>query len=83
MITIKVRRENGKEHTFNVYKVAVTPINSLLVTMHFGINNELKMNKWAIGVGDTIFYNDTSFKINNLEDVEKFSKILIELKDKQ
>lgn len=51
--------------------------------MHFGINNELKMNKWAIGVGDTIFYNDTSFKINNLEDVEKFSKILIELKDKQ
>lgn len=83
MITIKIKRTSGAEHTFNVYKVAVTPTNRLLVTMHFGINNELKMNKWAIGVGDTIFYNDTSFKINNLEDVEKFSKILIELKDKQ
>lgn len=82
MITIKVRRKNGKEHTFNVYKVVVTPTNSLLVTMHYGINDELKMNKWAIGIGDTIFYNDTSFKINNLDDVEKFRKILIELKDK-
>lgn len=82
MITIKVRRKNGKEHTFNVHKVVVTPTNRLLVTMHYGINNELKMNKWAIGVDDTIFYNDTSFKINNLDDVEKFRKILIELKDK-
>lgn len=82
MITIKVRRKNGKEHTFNVHKVVVTPAGRLIVTMHYGINNELKMNKWAMGVDDTIFYNDTSFKINNLDDVEKFRKILIELKDK-
>lgn len=82
MITIKVRRENGKEHTFNVHKIAITPTNRLLVTMHYGINDELKMNKWTIGVGDTIFYNDTSFKINSLEDVEKFRNLLVELKDK-
>lgn len=82
MITIKVRRKNGKEHTFNVYKVVVSPAGHLIVTMHYGINDELKMNKWAIGVDDTIFYNDTSFKINNLDDIEKFRKILIELKDK-
>ena len=43
MITIKIKRTSGAEHTFNVYKVAVTPTNRLLVTMHFGINNELKM----------------------------------------
>lgn len=83
MITIKVRRENGKEHTFNVHKVVVTPAGRLIVTAHFGIDGYIKFNKWAIGEGDTIFYNDTSFKINNLEDVEKFRKILIELKDKQ
>ena len=45
MITIKIKRTSGAEHTFNVYKVAATPTKSLLVTMHFGINNELKMNK--------------------------------------
>ena len=83
MITIKVRRKNGKEHTFNVYKVVVTPAGRLIVTAHFGIDGYIKFNKWAIGVGDTIFYNDTSFKVDSLEDVEKFRKILIELKDKQ
>lgn len=83
MITIKVRRENGKEHTFNVHKVVVTPARRLIVTAHFGIDGFIKFNKWAIGVDDTIFYNDTSFKINNLEDVETFRKLLIELKDKQ
>lgn len=83
MITIKVRRENGKEHTFNVHKVVVTPAGRLIVTAHFGIDGYIKFNKWAIGVGDTIFYNDISFKINSLEDVEKFRKILVELKDKQ
>lgn len=83
MITIKVRRENGKEHTFNVHKVVVTPAGHLIVTAHFGIDGYIKFNKWAIGVGDTIFYNDTSFKINSLEDVEKFRKLLVELKDKQ
>lgn len=82
MITIKVRRKNGKEHTFNVHKVVVSPAGSLIVTTHIGIDGYIKMNKWAIGVDDTIFYNDTSFKINNLDDVEKFRKILIELKDK-
>lgn len=83
MITIKVRRENGKEHTFNVHKVVVTPAGRLIVTAHFGIDGYIKFNKWAIGVGDTIFYNDTSFKVDSLEDVEKFRQILIELKDKQ
>ena len=83
MITIKVRWENGKEHTFNVHKVVVTPDGRLIVTAHFGIDGYIKFNKWALGVGDTIFYNDTSFKINNLEDVEKFRKLLVELKDKQ
>ena len=29
MITIKIKRTSGAEHTFNVYKVAVTPTNSL------------------------------------------------------
>lgn len=82
MITIKVRRENGKEHTFNVHKVVVTPAGRLIVTAHFGIDGYIKFNKWAIGVGDTIFYNDTSFKINNLDDVEKFRNLLVELKDK-
>lgn len=82
MITIKVRRENGKEHTFNVHKVVVTPAGRLIVTAHFGIDGYIKFNKWAIGVGDTIFYNNTSFKVDSLEDVEKFRKILIELKDK-
>lgn len=82
MITIKVRRENGKEHTFNVHKVVVTPAGRLIVTAHFGIDGYIKFNKWALGVGDTIFYNDTSFKIDSLEDVEKFRKLLIELKDK-
>ena len=82
MITIKVRRANGKEHTFNVHKVVVTPANRLIITIHIGIDGYTKFNKWAIGVGDTIFYNDTSFKINNLEDVETFRKLLIELKDK-
>lgn len=83
MITIKVRRENGKEHTFNVHKVVVTPAGRLIVTAHFGIDGYIKFNKWAIGVGDTIFYNDTSFKINSIEDVEKFRNLLVELKDKQ
>ena len=83
MITIKVRRENGKEHTFNVHKVVVTPPGRLIVTAHFGIDGYIKFNKWAIGVGDTIFYNDTSFKINTLEDVENFRNLLVELKDKQ
>lgn len=83
MITIKVRRENGKEHTFNVHKVVVTPAGRLIVTAHFGIDGYIKFNKWAIGVGDTIFYNDTSFKIDSLDDVEKFRKLLVELKDKQ
>ena len=83
MITIKVRRENGKEHTFNVHKVVVTPAGRLIVTAHFGIDGYIKFNKWAIGVGDTIFYNDTSFKINTLEDVENFRNLLVELKDKQ
>lgn len=82
MITIKVRRENGKEHTFNVHKVVVTPAGRLIVTAHFGIDGYIKFNKWAIGVGDTIFYNNTSFKINNLDDVEKFRNLLVELKDK-
>ena len=82
MITIKVRREHGKEHTFNVHKVVVTPAGRLIVTAHFGIDGYIKFNKWAIGVGDTIFYNNTSFKVDSLEDVEKFRKILIELKDK-
>lgn len=83
MITIKVKRSSGKEHTFNVHKVVVTPTGRLIVTAHFGIDGYIKFNKWAIGEGDTIFYNDTSFKINNLDDVEKFRQILIELKDKQ
>lgn len=83
MITIKVRRENGKEHTFNVHKVVVTPAGRLIVTAHIGIDGYIKFNKWAIGVGDTIFYNDTSFKINTLEDVENFRNLLVELKDKQ
>lgn len=83
MITIKVRRENGKEHTFNVYKVVVTPISDYIITTHIGIDGYIKMSKWAIGLNDTIFYNNTSFKINNLEDIETFRKILIELKDKQ
>jgi len=82
MITIKIKRTSGAEHTFNVYKVAMTPINSLLVTMHFGINNELKMNKWAIGVGDTVYFNDTSFKVNNLTDLISLQNILVDLKDK-
>lgn len=82
MITIKIKRASGTEHTFNVYKVAMTPINSLLVTMHFGINNELKMNKWAIGVGDTVYFNDTSFKVNNLTDLISLQNILVDLKDK-
>jgi len=82
MLTIKVRRKNGKEHTFNVHKVIVTPPNHYIITTHVGIDGYIKFNKWAIGVDDTIFYNDTSFKINNLDDVEKFRKILIELKDK-
>ena len=83
MITIKVRRENGKEHTFNVHKVVVTPAGRLIVTAHIGIDGYIKFNKWTIGVGDTIFYNDTSFKINTLEDVENFRNLLVELKDKQ
>lgn len=83
MITIKVRRENGKEHTFNVHKVVVTPAGRLIVTAHFGIDGYIKFNKWAIGVGDTIFYNNTSFKVDSLEDVEKFRNLLVELKDKQ
>lgn len=82
MITIKVRRKNGKEHTFNVHKVVVTPGGHLIVTMHFGINDELKMNKWAIGVEDTVYYNNTSFKVNNIDDVTKLRNILIDLKDK-
>lgn len=82
MITIKIKRASGVEHTFNVYKVAMTPINSLLVTMHFGINNELKMNKWAIGVGDTVYFNDTSFEVNNLTDLISLQNILVDLKDK-
>lgn len=82
MITIKIKRASGVEHTFNVYKVAMTPINSLLVTMHFGINNELKMNKWAIGVGDTVYFNDTSFEVNNLTDLLRLQNILVDLKDK-
>lgn len=82
MITIKIRRKTGKEHTFNVYKVVVTPLTDSIVMLHPGLDGSLKMNKWAIGVGDTIFYNNTSFKINTLEDVKTFRKILIELKDK-
>ena len=82
MITIKVRRKNGKEHTFNVYKVVVSPAGHLIVTMHFGINDELKMNKWAIGVEDTVYYNNTFFKVNNIDDITKLRNILIDLKDK-
>lgn len=82
MITIKVRRANGKEHTFNVHKVVVTPVQDFIITTHTGIDGYTKFNKWAIGVDDTIFYNNTSFKINNLEDVETFRKLLLELKDK-
>ena len=82
MITITVERSTGKKHTFNVYKIAITPTNSLLVTMHYGINDELKMNKWAISVGDTVYYNNISFKINNIDDVTKLRNILIDLKYK-
>ena len=42
MITIKVRRENGKEHTFNVHKFVVTPPGRLIVTSHFGIDGYIK-----------------------------------------
>ena len=82
MITIKVRRKNGKEHTFNVYKVIVTPITDVIVTFHLGLDGSLQFNKWGIGVDDTIFYNNTSFKINTVEDIKTFRKILIDLKDK-
>jgi len=82
MITIKIRRKNGKEHTFNVYKVITTPVTDCIVMFHPGIDSTLKFNKWAIGVDDTVFYNNTSFKINTVEDIQTFRKILIELKDK-
>lgn len=82
MITIKIRRKTGKEHTFNVYKVVTTPLTDNIVTFHLGLNGSLQFNKWAIGVDDTIFYNNTSFKINTFEDIQTFIKILIELKDK-
>ena len=82
MITIKVRRENGKEHTFNVYKVATTPNNNLIVTAHYDNNNTLRLNKWAIGVGDTVYFNDTSFEVNNLMDLVKLRNIIVDLKDK-
>ena len=81
MITIKVRRKNGKEHTFNVHKVVTTPTNDLVITVHYGINNELKMNKWAIGVGDTVYYNDTVFKVKDINDVAELKNTLIALKD--
>ena len=82
MITIKVRRENGKEHTFNVHKVVVTPSGRLIVTAHFGIDGFIKFNKWAIGVGDTVYFNDTTFEVNNLTDLAKLQNILVDLKDK-
>lgn len=82
MITIKVKRSSGKEHTFNVHKVVITPTKDILITAHFGINNEIRMNKWAIGVGDTVYFNDTSFEVNNLTDLIRLQNILVDLKDK-
>ena len=82
MITIKVKRSSGKEHTFNVYKVVITPTKDVLITAHFGINNEIRMNKWAISVGDTVYYNNTSFKVNDINDIAKLQNILVDLKDK-
>lgn len=81
MITIKIKRTSGAEHTFNVYKVAMTPNNDVIITAHYD-NNILRLNKWAIGVGDTVYFNDTSFKVNNLTDLLKLQNILVDLKDK-
>lgn len=82
MITIKVKRPTSEEHTFNVHKVVITPTKDILITAHFGINNEIRMNKWAIGIGDTVYYNDTSFKVNDINDIAKLQNILVDLKDK-
>lgn len=82
MITIKIKRQSGAEHTFNVYKVATTPNNDILLTAHYDNNNILRFNKWAIGIGDTIYFNDTSFEVNNLIDLAKLQNILVDLKDK-
>ena len=82
MLTIKIRRKSGKEHTFNVYKVITTPLTDCIVMFHPGIDGTLKFNKWAIGVGDTVYFNDTSFEVNNLTDLIRLQNILVDLKDK-
>ena len=82
MITIKIKRQSGVEHTFNVYKVAMTPNNDVIITAHYDNNNSLRFNKWAIGVGDTVYFNDTSFEVNNLTDLLRLQNILVDLKDK-
>ena len=82
MITIKIKRTSGAEHTFNVYKVVMTPTNNIIITAHYDNNNILRFNKWAICVGDTVYFNDTSFEVNNLTDLIRLQNILVDLKDK-
>ena len=82
MITIKIKRQSGAEHTFNVYKVVMTPNNDVIITAHYDNNNILRFNKWAIGVGDTVYFNYTSFEVNNLTDLISLQNILVDLKYK-
>lgn len=82
MITIKIKRQSGAEHTFNVYKVAMTPNNDILLTAHYDNYNNIILNKWAIGVGDTVYFNDTTFEVNNLTDLATLKNIIVDVKDK-
>lgn len=82
MITIKIKRQSGAEHTFNVYKVATTPNNDILLTAHYDNYDNIRLNKWAIGVGDTVYFNDTTFEVNNLTDLATLKNILVDVKDK-
>lgn len=81
MITIKIKRQSGVEHTFNVYKVAMTPNNDVLVTAHYDNYNNIRFNKWAIGIGDTVYFNDTTFEVNNLTDLATLKNIIVDVKD--
>ena len=82
MITIKIKRQSGAEHTFNVYKVATTPNDDVLLTAHYDNYNNIRLNKWAIGVGDTVYFNDTTFEVNNLTDLATLKNIIVDVKDK-
>ena len=82
MITVKIKRPSGAEHTFNVYKVATTPNDDVLLTVHYDRYNTIRLNKWAIGVGDIVYFNDTTFEVNNLTDLAKLKNIIVDVKDK-